>query len=59
MMSAFMDDALGDIDAALAHLEPIVASHNVHALFLKVERFTPRLRSHLRFQALLQRVGLG
>ena len=55
---ALMDDALGDVDAALDGLERCVAGHFVEALYLKIERFTPALRSHPRFQALMAKVGL-
>jgi len=54
---AYMADALGETDAALGFLEQVVAGHNVMALFLKVERYSPQLRSHPRFQALLKTVG--
>ena len=52
-----MDDALGDIEPALQYLEKVVASHNLAATFLQVERFSPALRSDPRFQALLKKVG--
>lgn len=54
---AVMDDALGDAEGALTKLEQVVASHNIHAIFLKMERYSPQLRSHPRFQALLRTVG--
>ena len=53
---AIMDDAVGEIDAALTKLEQVVASHNIHALFLRIERLSPLLRSNPRFQKLLQTV---
>jgi len=56
---AGIDDALGDIDAALVKLEAIVDGHNLAACFLKIRRFSPQLRSHPRFQALMKRVGFA
>jgi len=58
MSQAAMDDALGDVDSALGKLEAVVDGHNLLACFLKIRRFSPQLRSHPRFQALLKRVGL-
>ena len=56
---ATIDDVLGDIDAALDKLEAVVDGHNLSACFLKIRRFSPQLRSHPRFQALLKRVGFA
>lgn len=50
-----MDDALGDIEPALAAIE----AHNVHAMYIKIDRFSPAIRAHPRFQALVKRVGLS
>jgi tetratricopeptide (TPR) repeat protein len=54
---AMISDALGDTDRALTELEEIVASHNIHAMFLRIERFSPALRAHPRFQKLLATIG--
>jgi len=54
---ALVDDAFGDHEAALAKLEQVVASHNVHALFLKIDRYSSALRAEPRFHALMQKVG--
>ena len=54
---ALIDDAFGDHEAALTKLEQVVESHNVHALFLKIDRYSPALRAKPRFHALMQKVG--
>jgi tetratricopeptide (TPR) repeat protein len=54
---SLMDDILGDREAALKAIETIVDTHNLYAIFLKIEQYTPQLRSDPRFQALLRRVG--
>jgi tetratricopeptide (TPR) repeat protein len=59
MMSAQMDDALGKPEAALARLEKIVERHTIAAMFLKIERFTPQLRAHPGFQALMKKTGFA
>jgi serine/threonine-protein kinase len=56
---AVIDDAFGDLDAALTKLERTVESHNVHARFLKIERYSGALRSRPRFQALMRTVFPG
>jgi tetratricopeptide (TPR) repeat protein len=56
-IQAIMADALGEIEHALDLLERVVAAHNIHALFIKVERFSTRLRSEPRFQKLLATVN--
>jgi tRNA A-37 threonylcarbamoyl transferase component Bud32/tetratricopeptide (TPR) repeat protein len=56
-VQVIMADALGETEVALDLLERVVASHNIHALFIKVERFSTRLRSEPRFQRLLATVG--
>jgi tetratricopeptide (TPR) repeat protein len=50
-------DAIGDVDAALGLIEQLVDRHNFFAVLLKITRFSPGLRSHARFQAVLTRVG--
>jgi tetratricopeptide (TPR) repeat protein/predicted Ser/Thr protein kinase len=57
ILQADMADALGETDIALDLLERIVAAHTVAALFIKVARFSTRLRSHPRFQKLLATVN--
>jgi tetratricopeptide (TPR) repeat protein len=57
--TALMDDALGNIDAALTNLEKVVDEHHLEALYLKIQRYSPMLRSQPRFQALMKRVGLS
>jgi hypothetical protein len=57
ILQADMDEALGETDKALDSLERIVAAHNIGALFIKVARLSPRLRSHPRFQKLLATVN--
>jgi len=57
MMTALMDDQLGDVDKALDGLERVVATHNGDAVFLKIEHFTAAVRSHPRFQKLLEAMG--
>ena len=54
---ALARDALGDTEGALPLLERVVSTHNLDALYLKVERFSPTTRSHPRFQALLRTVA--
>jgi tetratricopeptide (TPR) repeat protein len=56
-VQAVMADGLGELDKALDILERVVESHNIHAIFLQVERYSPQLQAHPRFQALLRRVG--
>jgi tetratricopeptide (TPR) repeat protein len=56
-MQAMMADGLGEVDKALEMLERLIASHNIHAIFLKVERYSPQLQAHPRFQTLLKTVG--
>jgi tRNA A-37 threonylcarbamoyl transferase component Bud32/tetratricopeptide (TPR) repeat protein len=50
-------DAVGRVDEALALLEHVVDSHSGFACFLKVERLSPAMRTHPRFQALIGRIG--
>jgi tetratricopeptide (TPR) repeat protein len=57
VLQADMLEALGETDKALDLLERVVAAHNVGALFIKVARLSPRLRSHPRFQKLLATVN--
>jgi hypothetical protein len=57
-LNAIALDAIGEVDEALFLLEKIVADHSDRAVFLKVERFSARLRSSERFQALLAKVGI-
>ncbi|HEX5061851.1 MAG TPA: serine/threonine-protein kinase [Kofleriaceae bacterium] len=57
MVGAALAEANGDLEGSLTLLEQMVASHNIGALFLKVERYSPQMRSHPRFQALLKQVG--
>ncbi|HUS27485.1 MAG TPA: protein kinase [Kofleriaceae bacterium] len=54
---AMIADALGDTDETLRIVEQMVASHNIYAMFLRIERFSPTVRAHPRFQALLKTVG--
>ena len=56
--AAMMDDALGNIDDALEHLEKVVAAHYTEALYIKITPFSSALRSQPRFQALMKTVGL-
>ncbi|HUS27484.1 MAG TPA: protein kinase [Kofleriaceae bacterium] len=56
-IQVIMADALGETDVALDLLERVVASHNIHALFMRVERFSTRLRSEPRFQKLIATLG--
>jgi len=57
--TAIMDDALGNIDAALTNVERVVNEHHAEALLLKIQRYTPTLRSQPRFQLLMKKVGLS
>ena len=57
--SGIMDDALGNTDAALTWLEKVVNERRLGALFLKIQHFTPALRSQPRFKALMKRVGFA
>jgi hypothetical protein len=50
---------LGDIDEALDWLERGMAARVGTLVYAKVEPMLDPLRSHDRFRALLQRVGLG
>src|ERR1043165_1074990 len=44
-MGALMDDAIGDQESAIKQLELLADSHNLAAQFLKIERYSARLRS--------------
>jgi tetratricopeptide (TPR) repeat protein len=50
-------DALGETDRTLELLEQLVDSHNIEAMFLRIQRYSAATRAHPRFQALLKRVG--
>jgi eukaryotic-like serine/threonine-protein kinase len=54
---ALIADALGETERTLTVLEQLVASHNIHAIFLRIDRYSPEVRAHPRFQVLLKQVG--